>query len=126
MYVFVYGSLKRGFSNHHLMESSKFICSTRTLEKFAMIDLDSFPGVIKEKKVSPIHGEVYDLDTNTLEQIDAYEGKWYSREDVELEAGLTAQMYFLVKYPRDTENLQVISKGFWTEKTSQEFTDVGQ
>ena len=101
MYIFVYGSLKKGFSNHHRMENSEFICSTRTLEEFAMVDLDMFPGVIKDKKVSCIQGEVYNLNTNTLEQIDIYEGEWYSREDVELEAGFTAQMYFLKKYLRD-------------------------
>lgn len=125
MYIFVYGSLKRGFSNHHRMECSEFICSTRTLEKFAMFDLDQFPGVIKEKKVSYIHGEVYDLNANTLEKIDIYEGEWYSREDVELEAGLTALMYFLIKYPWDTESLRIVSEGIWTEKSSQEYTNVG-
>ena len=115
MYIFVYGSLKKGFSNHHRIENSEFICSTRTLEEFAMLDLDMFPGVLKEKKVSHIHGEVYDLDTNTLEKIDIYEGEWYSRENVELEAGFTAQMYFLVKYPWNPEKLQIISEGIWTE-----------
>ncbi|MDW7731893.1 MAG: gamma-glutamylcyclotransferase family protein [Methanolobus sp.] len=125
MYIFVYGSLKKGFSNHHRMERSEFICSTRTLEEFAMADLNMFPGVIRDKKISCIHGEVYDLNTNTLRQIDMYEGEWYSREDVELEAGFTAQMYFLVKYPWDTEDLRIIREGIWTEKFARECSNVG-
>jgi len=114
MYVFVYGTLKRGFSSHDLLEDSSFICETRTKEEFAMVDLNLFPGVIKNKKISRIQGEVYDLDTNTLKQIDMYEGKWYSREKVELEAGFTAQMYFLIKNPFDLQDIKVIEKGVWT------------
>ncbi|TGC09171.1 gamma-glutamylcyclotransferase family protein [Methanolobus halotolerans] len=124
MYIFVYGSLKKGFSNHNLLQSSEFICKTRTQEEFAMIDLNMFPGVIKGKKVSRIQGEVYELDSNTLEQIDMYEGEWYSRESVELEAGFRAQIYFLIKYPRYSEGPMVISEGNWTEKLMQESNNV--
>ncbi|QLC49816.1 gamma-glutamylcyclotransferase [Methanolobus zinderi] len=115
MYVFVYGTLKKGFPSHELLENSEFICETRTQDEFAMVDLNLFPGVIKDKKISPIQGEIYDVDTNTLRQIDMYEGKWYSREEVELESGFTAQMYFLIEYPFDLKDIRIIDNGVWTE-----------
>lgn len=88
-----------------------------------MLDLDLFPGVIKEKKVSRIHGEVYDLDTQTLEQIDIYEGKWYTREDVKLEAGLMAQMYILREYPHNAGDIRIISRGIWTGSSARKYSN---
>ena len=42
-------------------------------------------------------------------QIDIYEGKWYTREDVKLEAGLMAQMYILREYPHNAGDIRIIS-----------------
>jgi gamma-glutamylcyclotransferase (GGCT)/AIG2-like uncharacterized protein YtfP len=120
MYVFVYGSLKRGFSNHQLMKSSKFICETYTKKRYAMVDLHAFPGILKDRDVSNIHGEVYDVDDHTLEQLDIFEGKWYERGIVELNSGFSAQIYFLKNAAINIEHSKIIETGIWIERPHKE------
>ena len=114
MYVFVYGSLKRGFPNHRLIERSKFICNTQTSECYAMLDLHDFPGVVKERKISNIKGEVYDLEDTAVKRLDEFEGNWYSRESVDLDAGFSADMYFLKCMPSNPAFNRIIEDGIWT------------
>lgn len=113
MYIFVYGTLKRGDPNHQFLNSSEFICTTRTMKKYTMLNLGPFPGVLKNESASTssIQGEVYDITAQTLETLDSYEGDWYFREEVELEAGITALMYFLRKIP--AVNYDIIRDGNW-------------
>lgn len=116
MYVFVYGSLKKGFCNHQLIERSEFICKTHTKECYEMLDLHDFPGVTKEKRISTIHGELYNVENTVLKQLDEFEGNWYLRETVELESGPSAQMYFLKRVPEGPQYHQPIDTGIWVEK----------
>lgn len=113
MYVFVYGSLKSGFSNHRLLENAKFICNTHTKECYTMLDLQSFPGVIKEKDTSQIQGEVYRLKNENIQDLDDFEGSWYYRENIELDNGYTAEIYFLKDYPSNPDYCNVIENGIW-------------
>ena len=80
--VFVYGSLKSGFGNNRLLESSEFIGDALTLaSKFDMISLGGFPGVVSggQKRIS---GEVYSVSDDTLSRLDVLEsnGSFYTRE----------------------------------------------
>lgn len=121
MYIFVYGTLKRGCSKHLLMKGANFICQTHTKECFAMLDMGSFPGVIKDRKVSRIHGELYSANGETgeilLERLDHYEGSWYSREIIELGNGIEAWMYFLKGLPRT--QYTIVTEGEWDETRYQ-------
>lgn len=115
MYVFVYGSLKLDCSDHGLLENSKFICASHTEKKYTMLDLGMFPGVVREGEISSIYGEVYEIDRKTLECLDDFEGKWFSREMVPLECGITAWMYFLEEIPVALEEKAYpIKNGIWT------------
>lgn len=115
MYIFVYGTLKKGEPNHYLLSGSEFICPTETKEKYTMLDMGRFPGVLKEdfsdRSVS-IKGEIYDVDEKTLRNLDTYEGDWYFREEVELKAEITALMYFLRKIP--PLEYEIVPDGNWT------------
>jgi gamma-glutamylcyclotransferase (GGCT)/AIG2-like uncharacterized protein YtfP len=119
MYIFVYGTLKKRGPNHQLLNGSEYICTTRTIEKYTMLDLGLFPGVLKDEgssqsPISFIHGEVYYITPQTLNVLDNYEGEWYFREEVELEAGTTAMMYFLRKIP--PIDYEIIPEGNWENK----------
>lgn len=119
MYIFVYGTLKRGDPNHQRLKGSEYVCTTRTKESYAMLDLGPFPGVLKAEcspqlQASPIHGEVYHINSQTLEALDSYEGEWYFREEVQLEGRFTALMYFLRQLP--VGNYTVIPDGNWTKQ----------
>ncbi|WP_017981095.1 gamma-glutamylcyclotransferase family protein [Methanocaldococcus villosus] len=71
-YIFVYGTLRRGFWNNKLLKNSKFIGKGRTKEKYAMY-ADIIPYVVEDEKVSHIVGEVYEVDEEILKKIDALE-----------------------------------------------------
>ena len=111
--VFVYGSLKRGFHNHYLLKGSKFIGEDSTRGK--MLSLGAFPGVIKGD--GPVHGELFIVDDETLQKLDALEGcpSLYVREQILLDSGQEAFIYYLNDYNFE-QVLLVIEDGRWTHR----------
>ena len=111
--VFVYGTLKKGFSNHVVMESAggKLVAETTIPAKqFRMLDLGAFPALHKSKSGPAIHGEVYECER--LAPLDRLEGypSFYDRERVELASGHTAWVYFMKDpYGREAE----VADGKW-------------
>ncbi|QGY42037.1 gamma-glutamylcyclotransferase [Pseudodesulfovibrio cashew] len=109
--VFVYGTLKREFSNHYFLRNAKFVGSARTCERYSLY-VDEFPLVFRGEPISQIRGEVYAVDDPTLTRLDSLEGhpREYRREeiDVQLQSGerVRAWMYF---YPE--RNGRLISSG---------------
>jgi len=98
-FVFVYGTLKKGFWNHHMLEGSKFVGKAKTKEKYALY-IDNIPYLVKTEKVSHVSGEVYEVNKKSLLSLDGLEGHpvWYYRElsQVIFEDGreLNAWIYF--------------------------------
>lgn len=116
MHIFVYGTLMRGFSNHHLMKSSTFIGTAATKEKYALFVAD-FPFVTEKLQTSPIQGEVYEVaDEETLKRLDDLEEHptWYRRKPVKVvmegsvEGEIEAELYFNEGYAieGDVERVQ--------------------
>ena len=97
--LFVYGSLKRGFPNHYFLRDSYFVSLAKTVERYSLY-VDVYPFVYPRDSVSPIHGEVYKVDDNTLYRLDALEGHPHlsRREQIEvrLKSGerMRAWIYF--------------------------------
>jgi gamma-glutamylaminecyclotransferase len=82
--VFVYGTLKRGFGNHHFLAGAKFLGTGTTKEKFAMYSDGGIPFVVKNEEVCFIHGELYMMDKMCLRNLDRLEGhpRLYKREEI--------------------------------------------
>ena len=101
--VFVYGSLKRGFSNFRFLSDSVFVATGVT--KFAIFDMfsyGSFPAVCEG--THKISGELYSVTKAVLRRLDDLEGVdsgFYSRgmHDVTLETGddVRAYMYTIAR-----------------------------
>jgi gamma-glutamylaminecyclotransferase len=97
--LFVYGTLRIGGANHHLLEGALSHGQARTIDPYALY-LGDYPYVAKSPPVSPIVGEVYAVDARILELVDDLEEHpdWYRREPVQvrLDNGgqLTAWLYF--------------------------------
>ena len=75
--MFVYGTLKKGFSNHHFLTNAKFIDYAITCEKYQMYPCinKSFPFLIKSEKVQQIRGEVFKTSSSELlDVLDFLEG----------------------------------------------------
>lgn len=93
--VFVYGSLKRGFGNHPVIQDGSFIDEAITSEpSYEMFCMGGFPGVVHGDKL--ISGEVYAVDDLVLERLDRLEGNgsFYTREVVDTTIG-PAWVYLL-------------------------------
>lgn len=85
--LFVYGSLKKGFDNHHLLgKYAKRIGKAITMSKFGMFE-DSFgnyPYLIPVPQMR-IHGELYEIyRKELLENLDKFEGypEYYERKKI--------------------------------------------
>lgn len=111
--VFVYGSLKKGFHNHHLLEKSRFLCEN-SLAGYLMISLGAFPGIIPNPgQFTPVYGEVYEVDEKTLKALDRLEGHphMYERTLVKLNYGEEAWVY--VYKHADTKFSKTVPTGCW-------------
>lgn len=110
--VFVYGTLRKGSWNNYILSDSILIAEGKTKEKFKLI-VDRIPYVLKSDKVSNITGEVYEVDSQTLNRLDNLEGHptWYRREKTEIntpKGSISAWLYF---YPENVYSSKVISTG---------------
>lgn len=70
--VAVYGTLKRGYSNHTLLKSAEFLGHGVTKEKLRMLDTGGFP-VCFYGGLAAVVVEAYAVDTNTLTALDRLE-----------------------------------------------------
>lgn len=70
--VFVYGTLKYGGSNHHLLSRSRLLGRCHTPACYRMLDLGDYPGIV-EGGATAISGEVYEVSPATLEKLDELE-----------------------------------------------------
>ena len=84
--VAVYGTLKRGFGNHHYIDDSKYIGKGKTKSKYPLV-VKGLPYLIEEEGVGHnVDVEVYRVDDDTLRRLDALEGHphWYERKQIEV------------------------------------------
>lgn len=73
--VFVYGTLKRGGSNHRLMTGQKFISDARTEPVYRLYSLGDYPAMIGAPKDGrSIEGEIWEIDPDCRDRLDQLEG----------------------------------------------------
>ncbi len=97
--IFVYGTLRSGHSNHHLLKDANSYGVGNTLEDYAMYLISGYPYVTSKEPRYPIVGELFGIDDNTLSMLDKMEGhpRYYERKEVPVTVGdkqYTAWMYF--------------------------------
>lgn len=73
--LFVYGTLKRGCSNHGQLAGQSFIGIARTPPGYRLYDLGGYPAIVaKPDDTVGVLGEVWSVDDEALEQLDYFEG----------------------------------------------------
>lgn len=96
--VFVYGSLKKGFHNHSLLENSKMVGKS-VIKGFRMVSLGGYPGLVPAAtgRCHHVKGEIYEVDQPTMVRLDRLEGHphFYHRETVTTESGVPCWVYVL-------------------------------
>ena len=107
-FLFVYGSLKKGFDNHKLLQKyAKRVGKASTVGKFAMYE-DSFgnyPYLVKEP-ITKVMGELYEIKRKELlEKIDEFEGapEYYQRKKIKVKTHKGVNLAFV--YIREDEEI---------------------
>ncbi|RYD26769.1 MAG: gamma-glutamylcyclotransferase [Verrucomicrobiaceae bacterium] len=70
--VFVYGTLRRGGSNHFRMAGAGFVSEGTVAGR--MYRIDWYPGLVLDDGGDEIHGEVYSVEPGLLGDLDVFEG----------------------------------------------------
>jgi len=108
--VFVYGTLLKSHRNNRLLEGQTFIGKCKTLPKYRLYDVGSFPCMVKDDENGlAVEGEVYSVDDETKKRLDWLEGVasgLYFRDKVELE-GITdtVEAYFWGRSPNGLRDI---------------------
>ena len=84
-HVFVYGTLRRGGSNHFRMDGTEFV-TTGTVNG-RLYQIDWYPGLVLDETGDEVIGEIYQVSPGLMEKLDAFEGKQYRRVRVEVDCG---------------------------------------
>jgi gamma-glutamylcyclotransferase (GGCT)/AIG2-like uncharacterized protein YtfP len=94
VFLFAYGSLKRGFRHHDLLVGARFVDEVETAAGYYLVLLGEYPA-LAEGGDGTVHGELYTVQNELFEDLDAFEGSDYERRDVRLAAGGIAHAYFV-------------------------------
>lgn len=117
--VFVYGSLKKDFDNHHVIEKAKYKCKAKTLKRFDMFEEDyaNYPYLLERTTIKShnIKGELYEISRHDiLNELDKFEDapNYYERRTIKVKIYngkiKKADAYFMKehKVPKNKEPLE--------------------
>ena len=125
--LFVYGTLKRGYSNHSLLSAGHFVGEAVTIEEYGFyLGTDKYapndpeiPFLLANPKTGDaavqVRGELWEVDSITLTQLDELEGHpdWYQRKKITVShvsgKSVSAFTYLLPEAPKGL--LQPINSG---------------
>lgn len=115
--VFVYGSLRQGHGNHHLLEGSCFYGTGRTVNNYAMYMISGYPYVTSSEERYPVIGELYGVDEDMLERLDKMEGhpRYYVRKETSVT--IKGEPYTAWMYLRDPPGI-LMSSGDFNDQVS--------
>jgi gamma-glutamylcyclotransferase (GGCT)/AIG2-like uncharacterized protein YtfP len=115
--VFVYGTLRRNGAHPMSIRfpRSKFIADAKVTG--SLYDLGAYPGLLLNEANSLVTGEVYEVEDETLNELDAFEASSnYRRKQVEISLGAHRRACWI--YEPDPEFYSprtLITSGDWIE-----------
>ncbi len=98
--IFVYGSLKRGYALHGLLEKQRWMGDAESLSCGRLFDLGAYPGLVASESGYRVKGELYGVTAECLAALDEVEGVAdgvYERRRIELappNESISAEAYF--------------------------------
>ena len=116
--LFVYGTLKRGCSNHRQLAGGTFIGAARTRPGYTLYDVGGYPGLVKKSGHRPgVSGEVWSVNKRHVAKLDHFEGLPegpYRREPVPLRAPFAGQKIEAYVYAAPIDGLPPVGSE-WIE-----------
>lgn len=118
MRIFVYGTLKRGCSNHAHLSGQQFVREAVTAPRYRLVDCGGYPGMVPaEDAGTSVKGEVWEVDERGLEVLDLLEDVavgLYAVERVSLLGGDAAEDVYTYIYKWSVEGLPDVGSE-WVE-----------
>jgi gamma-glutamylcyclotransferase (GGCT)/AIG2-like uncharacterized protein YtfP len=113
--VFVYGTLRRGGSNHFRMAGAEFVAAGTVRGRLYRIDW--YPGLIADENVGDVVGEIYQLSAGMLPGLDDYEGPEYRRAMMEVRTDRTTIQAWVWLWTGAVDENRRIACGDWMAGT---------
>ena len=115
--LFVYGSLKRGFSNEHQMKGATFLRTCATQSGFRLVRyLGGYPALVAVPgDAGHVDGELYDVEELLLAALDEFEGcpQVYQRNQILMNEGSWAAAYLVS--PTQARGFPLLEGSVWRE-----------
>ena len=93
--LFVYGTLKRGCQQNHLLAGQEFVDEAHTPSYYRLFYTGAYPCLVEDRLQGvAVHGELWRVDHATLTQLDSYEDvpRTFIRQEIEI-AGRSAPVF---------------------------------
>jgi gamma-glutamylcyclotransferase (GGCT)/AIG2-like uncharacterized protein YtfP len=112
--VLVYGTLKKGFGNHRLLENAEYLGPAKTTPEYTMLSTGGFPAVIKQGETA-ITGELYAVTDEEFARLDSLEGypRMYTRDQIQLDGREERPWIYIWNMHHD---LPVVPTGVWEKQ----------
>jgi gamma-glutamylcyclotransferase (GGCT)/AIG2-like uncharacterized protein YtfP len=121
MQIFVYGTLKRGFWNHHYLSGARYV-GTGLVRGYAIYGKKTGFGIPYATRVGGdealVWGEVYDVPESVLQDLDRLEGHPHTYKRVpcvvegKFDDKITSTQAELYEYMGDTSQMEWLGEEF--------------
>ncbi len=72
--LFVYGTLKRGYSRAGALQGEVFLGTAKTQARYRMVNCGSYPGLVEAAEGLSIEGELWEVRAECFGRLDEIEG----------------------------------------------------
>lgn len=87
--MFIYGTLKRGFSRHSAISNQRYLGVAFSAPKYSIYHISGFPALVEDSVLGKeIWGELYEVGDECLAKLDEIEGvehNLFQRREISLE-----------------------------------------
>ena len=113
-HVFVYGTLRRGFSNHRFLAGARFVGPGRTVDAHGLYLEAGIPYLAAGEGRYPVVGEVYAVDAAILAGLDELEEhpRVYTRRPAPIVLGDGRRLVAWVYFANEPQGLPLASGDF--------------
>jgi len=115
--LFIYGTLKRGASNHAVLADQTYLGDARTLPGYRLFIVADYPGLVRDPTDHRgVQGELWSVTPAALARLDAFEGvpeKLYRRDRIDLATPHKNTIAETYLYLRNTRGRRPIIDGRW-------------
>jgi gamma-glutamylcyclotransferase (GGCT)/AIG2-like uncharacterized protein YtfP len=114
MLIFVYGTLRRGESNHAELGPARYLEDAWTSASYELVDLGHYPALL-EGGDDAVRGELYEVPESWVARLDVFEDvpSLYERKQIEI-SGASALGYVMRR--EIAGDAPRIASGDWSER----------